>query len=78
MPVTAGMGVPSLHGPAGSEARKTTQPRPPIMTVTITEKTPSRYRRVGAQTAPGVGTSTCSGRVATLPMCSHCMGSVLR
>ena len=36
MPSTAGIGVPSLHGPAGSVAVKTTQPRPPSITVTMT------------------------------------------
>ena len=36
MPSTAGIGVPSLHGPAGSVAVNTTQPRPPSITVTIT------------------------------------------
>ncbi len=59
----------------------TTHPRSPAAIATITWKTPSWYRIVGAQTPSPVwafATPICSSRVATEPMCSHESRSVLR
>ncbi len=81
MPSIPSIVVPSLHGPAGSVAVNTTQPRGLIAMVTMTWNTPSWNRIVGAQTPPPVATSwtaTCSGRVATLPICCQVSRSVLR
>ena len=81
IPSTTPILVPSLHGPAGSSAVKTTHPCGANITVTITWNTPSRWRIVGAHTPPGVGTprrSSCSGRVMTLPTCSQSTRSALR